>query len=93
MKNRKRLVSILALIMAAIMLLTLIAGLIPTPASAYSSSEIRKQINELKKQKSEVEQQIKDVQAQYKKNEDEIADIVARKNVIDQEIEIGRAHV
>ena len=59
MKNRKRLVSILAGIMAAIMLLTLIIGLIPTPASAYSSSEIRKQINELKKQKSEIEEQIK----------------------------------
>ena len=93
MKNRKRLVSILALIMAAVMLLTLIAGLIPTPASAYSSSEIRKQINELKKQKAEVEQQIKDVQAQYKKNEDEIADIVARKNVIDQEIALLHAEV
>jgi murein DD-endopeptidase MepM/ murein hydrolase activator NlpD len=86
MKNRKRLVSILAGIMAAIMLLTLIIGLIPTPASAYSSSEIRKQINELKKQKAEIEAQIKDVKAQYKENENEIADIVARKNVIDQEI-------
>ena len=86
MKNRKRLVSILAGIMAAIMLLTLIIGLIPTPANAYSSSEIRKQINELKKQKSEIEAQIKDVKAQYKENENEIADIVARKNVIDQEI-------
>ena len=86
MKNRKRLVSILAGIMAAIMLLTLIIGLIPTPANAYSSSEIRKQINELKKQKSEIEAQIKDVKAQYQENENEIADIVARKNVIDQEI-------
>ena len=86
MKKRKRLISLLALIMAAVMLLTLIAGLIPTPANAYSSSEIRKQINELKKQKSEIEAQIKDVKAQYKQNENEIADIVARKNVIDQEI-------
>ena len=88
MKKRKRLISLLALIMAAVMLLTLIAGLIPTPASAYSSSEIRKQINELKKQKAEIEQQIKDVQAQFKENEDEIANIVAQKNVIDQEISL-----
>ena len=93
MKKRKRLISLLALIMAAVMLLTLIAGLIPTPASAYSSSEIRKQINELKKQKAEIEQQIKDVQAQFKENEDEIANIVAQKNVIDQEISLLYAEI
>ena len=93
MKNRKRLVSILAGIMAAIMLLSLIIGLIPTPANAYSSSEIRKQINELKKQKSEIEAQIKDVKAQYKENENEIADIVARKNVIDQEIGLLKTEI
>lgn len=88
MKNRKRLVSVLAGIMAAIMLLTLIVGLIPRPASAASSSEIRKQINELKEQKKEIQNQIKDVQAQYEQNENEIADIIARKNVIDQEIQL-----
>ena len=93
MNNRKRLVSILAGIMAAVMLLTLIIGLLPTRASAASSSEIRKQINELKAQKREIEDQIKQVQADYKKNEDEIADIVARKNVIDQEIGLLSAQI
>ena len=86
MKKRKRLVSILAGIMAAVMLLTLIIGLLPTRASAASSSEIRKQINVLKEEKSAIQEKIKEVQSQYKKNENEIADIVAQKNVIDQEI-------
>ena len=86
MKNRKRLVSILAGVMAAVMLLTLIIGLLPTRASAASSSEIRKQINALKEQKEEIQKQIEDVKEQYQANEDEIADIVARKNVIDQEV-------
>jgi len=87
MKNRKRLVSILAGFMAVMMLLTLILSLIPVHANAYeSSSEIRAQINALKKEKDAIQAQIKDVQAQYKANEDEIADVVARKNVIDQEI-------
>ena len=85
MKNRKRLVSILAGIMAAIMLLTLIVGLIPVRANA-SSSEIRKQINELKKQKAEIEKQIEEVKEQYEENENEIANIVAQKNIVDQEI-------
>lgn len=88
MKNRKKLVSILAGIMAAILLLTLILGILPTHAHAASSSEIQKQIAALKKEKAELEEQIKDVKAQYQANEDEIADIVARKNVIDQEINI-----
>lgn len=87
MKNRKRLVSVLAGVMAAVLLLSLIISLIPVPANAYeSSSEIRAQINALKEEKKAIQAQIKDVKEQYKANEDEIADIVAKKNVIDQEI-------
>ena len=85
MKKRKRLVSVLAGIMAALLLLTLILGLLPTPASAMSSSEIRSQINALRQEKKAIEAEIKAVKEQYKANEDEIADIVGRKNVIDQE--------
>ena len=88
MKNRKRLVSILAGIMAAVMLLTLILSLLPVPASAASSSEIRKQINQLKKEKEEIQDKIAEVQDQYEANENEIADIIAKKNVIDQEIQL-----
>jgi len=88
MKNRKRLVSILAGIMAAVMLLTLILSLIPVPASAASSSEIRKQINELKKEKEAIKDKIAEVQDQYEENENEIANIIAKKNVIDQEVQL-----
>ena len=88
MKNRKRMVSILAGVMAFVMLLTLILGLIPTPAAAASSSEIRKQINQLKKEKEEIKDKITEVKEQYKENENEIADIISRKNVIDQEIQL-----
>ena len=87
MKNRKRLVAILAGFMAFMLLLSLILSLIPVPANAYeSSSEIRAQINALKKEKDAIQAQIKDVKEQYKQNENEIADVVSRKNVIDQEI-------
>lgn len=88
MKNRKRFVSILAGIMAAIMLLSLILGLLPTHAHAASSSEIRKQINHLKEEKKEIQEKIKEVQAEYEENENEIANIIAKKNVIDQEIQL-----
>ena len=92
MKNRKRLISILAGIMAAIMLLSLIASIVPV-ARAASSSEIRKQINELKEQKKEIEDQIKEVKDQYKQNENELLDIVDRKNAIDQEIGLLHAQI
>ena len=88
MKNRKQVVSVLAGIMAAVMLLTLLLSLLPTRASAASSSEIRKQINALKEEKKALKGKIEEVQAQYKENENEIADIIAKKNVIDQEIQL-----
>ena len=93
MKNRKRFVSILAGLMAALMILTLILSLLPTRASAASSSEIRKQINELKAEKKELQAQIEDLKEQYEENENEIADIVARKNIIDQEIGLLHAQI
>ncbi len=93
MRNRKRLVSFLAGLMAAVMLLSLIIGLLPTRASAASSSEIRKQINKLKEEKEAIKGQIKEVQEQYQENEDEIADIIARKNVIDQEVNLLAAEL
>ena len=93
MKNRKKLVSILAGIMAAIMLLSLLFSLIPVRASAASSSEIRKQITGLKDQKSELKAQMEELKKQYQANEDEISDIVARKNVIDQEIGLLHAQI
>ena len=93
MKNRKPLVSIMAGVLAAVMLLTLVIGLLPTTASAASSSEIRKQINALKKQREDIQKDIDNVKSQYKANEDEIADIVARKNIIDQEISLLHAEI
>ena len=86
MKNRKKWVSILAGIMAAIMLLSLILSLIPTNVHAASSSEIKKQIAELKNQKKELESQMKEVKNQVKENDDEISNLVDQKNAIDQEI-------
>ena len=88
MRNRKKLVSILAGVMAAIMLLSLIIGLLPTRAHAASSSEIKKQINQLKEERKEIQGKIEEVKADYEENENEIADIIARKNVIDQEVSL-----
>lgn len=86
MNKRKLLVSIVAGILAAIMVLSLILSIIPATASAASSSEIKKQINKMKEQQNELKSQMQDVESQYEKNEDEIADMINRKLLIDQEI-------
>lgn len=85
MRNRKKLVSILAGIMAAVMLLSLILSLIPA-AHAASSGEIRNQINDLKAQQSMIREEKSSLLEQYEQNEDEIADLVSRKVLVDHEI-------
>ena len=86
MKKRKLLVSIVACLLAVIMVLSMFLSLIPTPVSAASSSEIRAQINEMKAQRKEIQTEMKSVRDQYEDNEDEIKALVNEKNAIDQEI-------
>lgn len=85
MNNRKTLIPILAGVMAAILLLSLNFSLLPQ-ATAASSSEIKNQINDLKKEEQSIQQQIEDIKSQYKENQDEILNLISQKNVIDQEM-------
>ena len=86
MKKRK----ILALGVALMLMLQLTG---PVPAQAASSSEIRKQINALQQEKAAIQKQITHVKKDYKQNENEIADIIARKNAIDQEVQLLYAEI
>ena len=87
MKNRKKFVSIMAGILAGVMLLSLIIGLLPTHThAATSSSEIRNQIDKLEEQQAALNKEMDAIQKQYQANADEMQDMVNKKNVIDQEI-------
>ena len=86
MKKRKLLVSIVAGLLAVIMVLTMILGLIPARVSAASSKEIKAQIDEMKAQRKEIQAEMKSVKDQYQQNEDEIQNLVNEKSAIDQEI-------
>lgn len=83
--NRKTLTAILAGVLVGIMVLSILLSLIPA-ASAASSNEIRQQINSLKEEQEQLQGMITDLENQFQENEDEIANIVAKKNIIDQEI-------
>ena len=84
----KKFVTFMAGLMAAIILLSLLLSLFASTAQAASSSEIKKQIAALKEEKKEIDAQIKEVKGQLSANTDEIEDIVARKDAIDQEIQL-----
>ena len=86
MKNRKFWTSLIAGILAAIMLLSLLSGLIPTRAKAMSSSEIREQINALEAREAEIQGQIAQLDSQMEENLTEMQSVVAQKQRIDQEV-------
>ena len=86
MNKRNRLVSILAGIMAAIMLLTLLVGILPVSASAKSSSEIKAEISDLKGDRSDIREQLEDLENKQEANWESIEELVEQKNNIDQQI-------
>lgn len=86
MNNRKRWVSIMAAILAAFLLLSLIAGILPRPVSAASSSEIKKQLDALKDERDELSQKLKDLKGKFNDNLEQMEDIVAQKQLLDEEI-------
>ena len=85
MNCHKKLLALVAGVLLAVMALSTLLGLTPT-ASAASSGEIRQQINALKEEQERLQGMMTDLESQFQENEDEIATIVAKKNMIDQEI-------
>ena len=86
MRNRKRLVSILAGLLAASMLLALLVGVLPVSASAKSSSQIKEEISDLKGDRSEIWAQLEELQSQQDATWESIEEMVEQKNNIDQQI-------
>ena len=73
--------------MALVMILGLIAGFLPTPASAATSSkELKKQLEGLKDDKASIDAEIKALKGKIKNNNGEIKEMVEQKDLIDQEI-------
>jgi len=86
MKNRKLWVSILAGLLALVMILGLFVSVIPTYVSAESSAEIQKRLEALEEEKDAIDEKIKELEGQLSENFDEMEEIVAQKDLIDQEV-------
>ncbi len=87
MKNKKLWVSILAGLLAALMVFGIIAGALPSYVSAAkSSAEIQQEINQMKEQLKNNRSEVAKLEGQLSANMDKMEDIVANKNLIDQQI-------
>ena len=75
-------------LLAGILAVTIAFSMMPVSASAASSGEIRNQIKEMKAENKELEAELEKLRSQYQANEDEMIDMVAQKDLIDQEISI-----
>ena len=74
--------------LAGVLALVMVFSMFPVTAEAASSSEIREQIKDMKAENAELKEKLKELRGQYKENENEMINMVAEKNLIDQEIAI-----
>ena len=87
MNKRKLLVSIIAGLLAALMVFGIVASVIPTRAHAEkSSSQIEEEINEWKEKKEENEEKMAELEGKLSDNWEKMEDMVEQKNVIDQQV-------
>ena len=87
MKKRKLWVSIMAGLLAALMIFGIVASALPAYVGAEKSSdEIEQEIEDWKEKKEEIEKQIEELEQQISDNMDEMEEIVAQKNIIDQQV-------
>ena len=86
MKNKKLFTSILAAVMAAVLLLGLIAGVLPYLVNAKSSGELKQQLDALNSEKDKIDDEIAKLEGQLSSNLSDMQAMVDQKNTIDQEI-------
>jgi len=84
----KRLVSIIAGVLAAVLLLSLVVSVLPSPASAVSSSVLKDQLAQLEDKKDKIDAEIAELESQLSDNLSEMEAVVAQKNLIDQEVSL-----
>lgn len=90
MKRRKRLVTVMAVLLALILLVPILSVLIrPLNARAVSESELY----QLQQQQEELKRQQEEIQAQIDSNQYERAAILDRKEILDRQAELTRQEI
>ncbi len=87
MKRKKLWVSLLAGLMALLMVFGIIAGILPTYASAEkSSAELKQELNKMQEELKKKQQEVNKIQGQINTNKNNMKDVVEQKNLTDQKI-------
>ena len=84
--NNKKVLSVIAGILAAIMIVSLLLSLVATTVSAVSSSTLKDKLNGLKEKNESLQSQIDDLENQQSDNLSEIEAMVNQKSVIEQQV-------
>ena len=85
MDKRKLHLTVLAGVLALVLVISLVMGL-PMQAAAARSDELKAQLNALQSQAAGIKAQIAELRGQIAQNDNDMIMMVQEKNVIDQEI-------
>lgn len=88
MKKRRLLVSILAGLLACLMVLMLVLSALPVRASAKSSYEIRQEIDAMLEEQEKIQAKQDELQAEIDQNASDTKEIIAQKDAIDQQVQV-----
>ena len=89
MKNRKLIIRIICIVLAAIFILSLVLMVLPAGAQA-SSAEIQGEIDDLNDQKSEIQGQMDEIQSEIDSLEYEQSNTLAKKAILDQKNQLAQ---
>lgn len=93
MRLKKTLVSIIALVLALLMIFSVLIGALTSTVSAARSDELEERLDELKEEKSNNDAQQQQVQDMLDENYDEIRALVEKKLEIDENINKTREQI
>jgi len=93
MKKRSIILTVVFGILSVLMVFSLVGNILSLRVNAVSSSELKNQINELETQKEHLDAQLKKWEEQLADNTGAIKDIVNRKAIIEQQLNLLREQV
>ena len=88
MKKNKILKVLLACILCFTMLWGIIGGICPTEVNAATSAQIKEELDKLEDRNDEIEKEIAGLREQLQENLNGLSELVAQKNLVDQEISL-----
>ena len=84
--KKKHLLSVCSLFLVMMLLMGMVDGAKPEMAKAASSGEIKQQLDKLEEENDKLEAELKDLRGSLQETENEMARLVAQKDLVDREI-------